>query len=599
MLRLISFIVLITVSSATAESLNHEEFLPPVIPWTGASEALLVDADDPWATDFERSGGMESPDYETTKTWLTRLVNSSNQLEMISLGRSPEQREIFAVVASSEGSFTLATLRSSGRPLVFAHAGIHSGEIDGKDAGMMLLRDMTVKGTRKDLLDGANFVFVPIFSVDAHERRGEYNRINQRGPAVQGWRTTARNLNLNRDYTKIDTVEMRHMLRFLHAIDPDLYLDLHVTDGADYAYDITYGFTGAHGWSPAISTWLSTKLQPGVDTMLDEMGHIPGPLIFTVDKLDISQGMYSWTAGPRFSNGYGDARHIPTILLENHSLKPYRQRVLGTYVFLEACIRGVSNDIAGLRAAVSADREARPEQVHLGYESGEPGEIDFLSVGEEPFDSPVSGAPVMAWNGQVQGLTIPVLNNGKRASFVERPTAWWIPAAWADFGELLGLHAIEFERIDGPRTIEVEQSYLPEVHIDGDAYEGHVRVVPGVAEKRTGPVEFAAGSLRVPSDQAGGTLAALLLEPDSQDSFFQWGMMLEVLQLTEYFEAYVIAPMAQRMMEEDPALAAEFAERLAADEEFAADARARLEFFYERTPYFDRTWKLYPIGREL
>ena len=283
MLRLISFIVLITVSSATAESLNHEEFLPPVIPWTGASEALLVDADDPWATDFERSGGMESPDYATTKAWLTRLVNSSNQLEMISLGRSPEQREIFAVVASSEGSFTLATLRSSGRPLVFAHAGIHSGEIDGKDAGMMLLRDMTVKGTRKDLLDGANFVFVPIFSVDAHERRGEYNRINQRGPAVQGWRTTARNLNLNRDYTKIDTVEMRHMLRFLHAIDPDLYLDLHVTDGADYAYDITYGFTGTHGWSPAISTWLSTKLQPGVDTMLDEMGHIPGPLIFTVD----------------------------------------------------------------------------------------------------------------------------------------------------------------------------------------------------------------------------------------------------------------------------------------------------------------------------
>jgi hypothetical protein len=391
---------------------------------------------------------------------------------------------------------------------------------------------------------------------------------------------------------------MRHMLRFLHALDPDLYLDLHVTDGADYAYDITWGFNGPHGWSPAISTWLSTKLRPGVDTMLDQMGHIPGPLIFTVDQLDVSQGMYSWTAGPRFSNGYGDARHIPTILLENHSLKPYRQRVLGTYVFLEACIRGVSSDPAGLRAAISADREARPEQVHLGYENGEPGEINFLAVGEEPWDSPVSGAPVMAWNGQVRELAIPVLNNSKPAMFVERPTAWWSPAAWADFGELLSLHAIEFERIDTPRTVEVELAYLPDVDIAEEAYEGHVRVIPGAAENRTGPVEFAAGSLRVPSDQAGGTLAALLLEPGSEDSFFQWGMMLEVLQLTEYFEAYVIAPMARRMMEEDPALAAEFTERLATDQEFAADPVSRMEFFYERTPYFDRQWKLYPIGRE-
>jgi hypothetical protein len=329
------------------------------------------------------------------------------------------------------------------------------------------------------------------------------------------------------------------------------------------------------------------------------MGHIPGPLIFTVDQLDISQGMYSWTPGPRFSTGYGDARHIPTILLENHSLKPYRQRVLGTYVFLEACIRSVSSDGAGLHAAISADREARPEQQHLGYESGDSGEIEFLAVGEEPYDSRVSGAPVMAWNGQVRKLTIPVLNNGKRAMFVDRPTAWWIPAAWADFGDLLSLHAIEFERIDAPRTVEVELSYLPDVHIEGEAYEGHVRVDPGEAETRTELVEFAAGSLRVPSDQAGGTLAALLLEPDCEDSFFQWGMMLEVLQLTEYFEAYVIAPMAERMMDEDPALAAEFAERLATDEEFAANPRARLEFFYERTPYFDREWKLYPIGREL
>ena len=137
------------------------------------------------------------------------------------------------------------------------------------------------------------------------------------------------------------------------------------------------------------------------------MGHIPGPLIFTVDQLDITQGMYSWTAGPRFSNGYGDARHIPTILLENHSLKPYRQRVLGTYVFLEGCLRAVADDIDALRGAIATDRLRRDPQVHLGYEAGDPRQIDFLAVKGAPYDSPVTGGPVMAWTGEVEEIDHP------------------------------------------------------------------------------------------------------------------------------------------------------------------------------------------------
>ncbi|RKZ12694.1 carboxypeptidase [bacterium] len=590
---------LATAPPASAQAPQHEEFLPPVIEWSGASEELMLDPGHEWATDFERSAGYDSPDYASTKAWCERLVAASNNLAWISLGLSPEQREIFAIVASGEGAFTAEALAASERPLVLAQGGIHSGEIDGKDAGMMLLRDMTVTGTRQDLLDAVNFVLVPIFSVDAHERRGETSRINQRGPTVQGWRTTARNLNLNRDYTKADAVEMQHMLRFLHALDPDLYLDLHVTDGADYAYDITFGSNGPHGWSPQINTWLQDELQPQVSQALDRMGHIPGPLIFTVDQLDIREGMYSWTAGPRFSNGYGDARHIPTVLLENHSLKPYRQRVLGTYVFLEACLRTAAAGKDELRAAIATDRQQRPAMQHTGYQDGDPRSIDFLAVGEEPYESSVSGGQVMAWNGQVSTITIPVLNNSQRAGEVVRPAAYWIPAAWADLGELLQLHAVGFERIEEAVSLEVEVLRLPEASIEGAPYEGHVRVTAGEAVASIETVEFGPGALRVPTDQDGGTLTVLLLDPTSADSFFQWGMMLEVLQRTEYFESYVLEPMARRMLEEDDELANEFAERLANDEEFAADPRARLDFFYMRSPYYDREFRLYPIAREL
>lgn len=593
------YLALLITLLTPATELDHEDFLPPEIPWSGASEELMVPVSHEWVTGFEAAGGDVSPDYEGTVRWFERLVEASEDLHMLSLGKSPEQRDIIAIVASGEQAFELEDLRESDRPLVFAHAGIHSGEIDGKDAGMMLLRDMTVRGTKSDLLELVNFVFVPIFSVDGHERASRHSRMNQRGPEIQGWRTTARNLNLNRDYTKADALEMQHMLRFLHAIDPDLYLDLHVTDGADYAYDITYGANLPHGWSPRINTWIRDALTPSVDADLERMGHIPGPLIFTVDRMDITKGMYSWTAGPRFSNGYGDARHIPTILLENHSLKPYRQRVLGTYVFLEACLRAVAADLDNLRKAIRDDREQRPYEVHLGYEPGEPGEIEFLSVEEAPFESDVTGGTVMNWTGKVQPVAIPVLGNFERANLVTRPRAYWIPAGWAELGEILDLHAIEYERLEEETEVEVERIRLPEAAVGGNPYEGHVRVTPGAMTTETATVTFAPGSLRVPTLQAGGTLAALLLEPASEDSFFQWGMMLEVLQRTEYFETYVMEPMARAMLEADADLAREFADRLASDEEFAGDARARLDFFYERTPYYDQEYRAYPIMREM
>ncbi len=585
------------VTSPPASHLSH---LPPQIPWSGASEKFQLPADDPWATPFEQSGGLDSPDYDTTVRWLQHLVESAPELTMVSLGASPEGREIWAVIASTEGATNAAAVKASGRPTLFAHAGIHSGEIDGKDAGMMLLRDMTVRGNQRALIEQVNFVFVPIFSVDAHERRSEHSRINQRGPRVQGWRTTARNLNLNRDYTKADALEMRHMLRALEAFDPDLYLDLHVTDGADYAYDITYGFNGEHGWSPAIARWLNERYRPFVDARLEEMGHIPGPLIFVVDQNDIRKGMVQWTAGPRFSNGYGDARHLPTVLLENHSLKPFRQRVLGTYVFLEANLRVLAEYGKELRRVVAEERAARPDSVHLAYAMpAEPlGTIDFRAVRERTRLSEISGRLVPEWTGETITVTIPVVGNAARDRMVALPEAWWIPAAWSDLGSLLDLHGIAYEVVEDTVEVEVVSYRLPDAKIADEPFEGRVRVDPGEPVIETGPRRFLPGALRVPADQPLRTLAALLLEPLSEDSIFQWGGMLEILQRTEYFEAYVLEPMARAMMEEDPGLRAAFEERLTQDEDFAGDARARLEFFYQRTPYFDDRWKLYPIARQ-
>jgi murein tripeptide amidase MpaA len=595
MLTAATFLLALSAAQTPALSGVEGAILPPAIPWNGASRALAVPATDPWITPSETTAFRTTPRYDETVAYLRRLVAASRELKMVSIGKSGEGRDIWLVIASKERVFTPEALRR--KPIVFAQAGIHSGEIDGKDAGLMLLRDMTVRGTKRELLDGANFLFVPIFSVDAHERSSRVSRINQRGPEESGWRTNPTNLNLNRDYMKADTPEVRAMLRALNEWQPDLYIDLHVTDGADYQYDITFGWNGEAGFSPSIANWLDTTFRPAVDRGLEEMGHIPGRLIFTDDPL--ASGVVEGQTDPRLSHGYGDARHMATILVENHSLKPYDQRVLGTYVFLEHTLRVVARDAKGLRAANETARTRRAATIPLAWRvpEGQSEPMEVLGVESRKTLSPISGGVRVEWLGKPVTMRAPLREATEVTASVTRPKAYYVPPSWRDVIEILDLHGIRHERLTAPREVDVTMYRFAEPKFDMRQFEGHVRVTaPATAEKHR--ETFAAGTLRIPTDQLLGTLAVLLLEPSSPDSLFQWGFFHSILSPTEYVESYVMEPMAERMLAEDPKLAEEFRRKLESDDDFRGNARARLQWFYERTPFYDERARLYPVGRE-
>jgi murein tripeptide amidase MpaA len=574
-----------------APSPAQDPILPPALPWDGASRSLLVEPDDPWATPFEREDKNSTPRYDETVAWLKRLCEAAPELEMVSLGKSHEGRDIWMVVASKP--------TPEGKPILLAQAGIHAGEIDGKDAGMMLLRDMTVRGTKSELLERATFLFIPILSVDGHERFGPFGRVNQRGPAEAGWRTNARNLNLNRDYSKLDTPGLHAALKAIRGRMIHLYLDLHVTDGADYQYDITWGYNGPHAHSPAAAGWLAKHLDPALNRALREQGHVPGPLVFAVDGRDMTKGNRAPTFGPRYSNGYGDLRHLPTVLVENHSLKPYEQRVLGTYVLLEAALRALGAHGEKLTEAIVMDRSQRRKKITLTWKprKDDPALAKFLGVEQRLVDSPISGGKRVVWTGKPVTLEIPLIEHTLPDLVVDRPLAYWIPPGWPDVVERLRLHGVGMERIDQPRKVSVTRYRIESYELDSEPFEGRVRVKAKFkVEKRTSV--FPAGSLRITTLQPLGHLAIALLEPEAPDSFFAWGFFHPILQRTEYIEGYVMEPMAARMLEEDPALKAAFETRLREDEEFAKDPGARLRFFYERTPYFDPSFRLYPIARE-
>lgn len=591
---------ILLLASVTAHAAEVAAPLPPVIPWDGRSRSLAVAADHPWVTPAEKTNFRLSPNYDETVAWLQRLTAAAPELRMMSLGKSSEGRDIWMVVASRDRLFTPDAVKRTGKPIIFVQAGIHSGEIDGKDAGMMLLRDITVGGRRKNLLDRAILLFVPIFNVDGHERASKFGRINQRGPEVIGWRTTARNLNLNRDYTKLDAPEMRAMVTALDRWQPDLYVDLHVTDGADYQYDITFGWNTTTGYSPGIVRWLDSMLGPTLTRDLRNAGHIPGPLVFPVAGDDVVQGIWAGNASPRLSNGYADARHLACVLVENHSLKPYDQRVLGTLVLLESMLELIGREGNGLRRVSMADAELRLDPVPLDWRippAATPDTMEFLGVESRTSLSHVSGTIRTEWLGRPVTMRVPVLRQTEVAVSVPRAKAYWIPASRTDIVDLLKLHGIGLERIPSAREVDVEMYRLVDPKLASEAFEGRVRLeTKTTMEQRK--VVFPAGSWRVPTANALGELITVLLEPSSLDSFLQWGFFHEILQQTEYAEPYMLEPLAEQMMAADPKLAEEFRRRVAQDAAFRQSADQRLRFFYERSPYFDVQWRLYPIARE-
>lgn len=604
-------------------SIHAQSPLPPVADWKGKSEMLIAKANNPWITPAEKSGFVTTPTYDETMDWLKKLSNASPLLTMTSIGKSLEGRYIMMIIASSEKIVTPAALKNSPKPLLLVQAGIHAGEIDGKDAGMMLLRDIAV-GNKKQLLDNVNLLFIPILNVDGHERSSPYNRPNQRGPENMGWRTNAENLNLNRDYAKQDTKEVRAVTSVFNEYSPLMYMDIHVTDGADYQYDITFGGHGKQGYSPAILSWLETKYKPYADKDLSANGHIPGQLLNALNNQDFSKGNALILGESRFSDAYGNLRHMASVLVENHSLKPYKQRVLGTYVLLESTLKLLAIEGQSLKESTKADKSKRESKIPLkskipqmknvisfetqlsspesGALSSPPDSLNLSGIESKIHKSSITNSDYVEWTGKPVNMKIANYRATEGIEWVTRPKGYWVPASCEEVIERLKRHGIKMEILEEPRELTMEMYRIKDAKFQNDEgetelFEGHMQVVASTTiEKRK--ETFAKGSAFISTDQPLGDLAIILLEPKSPDSYFSWGFFPGLFQRTEYIEGYVMEPMMKKMLEESPELRKEFEQKKTMDTVFAKDPGAIATWFYSKTKYYDDRYLLYPVGRE-
>ncbi|MBU1674991.1 M14 family metallopeptidase, partial [bacterium] len=309
-------------------------------------------ANDGWDTHFEASGGRETGRFVQTVEYCRRLANASPWLHMTRFGTSPQGRELVLMIADRDGDFTAAAARDAGKAVLLLQAGIHAGEIDGKDAGLMLLRDIAVRRTCPELLDHLTILLIPVFNVDGHERFGPHNRANQNGPLEMGWRVTAQGYNLNRDHLKADAPEMRSWLTLFADWLPDFFIDSHVSDGADFRHVVMYGLELGGNLDPELAAWTRDVYLEGLSETLAADGYPVMPYGGFRSWQDPRSGILVWSSGPRYSHGYAAIQNRPALLLETHMFKDYKTRVDATYRVFRHTAEILNREHERLRAAV-------------------------------------------------------------------------------------------------------------------------------------------------------------------------------------------------------------------------------------------------------
>lgn len=564
-----------------------------------------------FTTTAERTNYIRTGDYEEAMTFCRDAERASAWVRVVQMGVTPEGRAMPLVIVSRERAFSPKAALASGKAIVLISNGIHSGEIEGKDASLQLLREVAITRERADLLDHAILLIVPIFNIDGHERRSPYNRINQNGPHEMGWRCTAEGFNLNRDFMKADAVEMKAWLRMYHAWRPHFWFDTHTTDGADYQYDITFLAAFGPEAGEAVGAWTRDRLNPHLLRTLEEDGHCPQLYFDMRDRLDPAKGIDAGNGAfaPRFSTGYGAITNRPSLLVETHMLKPYEVRLRATHRLLVRTIELINTDHAALIAAVAAADEdaemmaqsaADRAPLTTVADPADPGRpITFKAFAHTLRRSEVSGADYPVWD-RASPVDVParVFTSSVVATTVVPPRAYIIPAQWSQVIERLELHGLRLTRLTEPVVLEVESYRFEDVRWAERPFEGRhgvsYRAVPIREERR-----FAPGSAVVTLDQPMSKVAVHLLEPDAPDSLVRWGFFDTIFEQKEYFEDYAMAPIADEMLQEDAALRSAFKKWCQDNPDAATKPRARLDFFYRRSAYWDQRKDVYPVGRLL
>jgi predicted deacylase len=582
----------------------HSALEPKAAAAAASLAASTKDSPRDLLTTGEKSDWNQTAPYAEAVEISRKLERASRFVKVLEIGTTPEGRTMIAVVVSKDRAFTPEAAAKTSKAVIMIQSGIHAGEIEGKDTVLMLVRDMTVSKRFAGWLDHAIFVIIPVFNIDGHEYFSAFHRPSQNGPQSTGLRNTAQRLNLNRDYMKGDTPEMRAWLHIFNTWMPDFLIDNHVTDGSDMQYDVTWDMARNQDIAEPAGAWVREKFVPELDKRMAADGHLVAPygaLRNVAGKREFFMEVFT----PRYSHLYAAVQNRPSLLVETHSLKTAKTRAWANYDIMRHSIDTILLDPEGLRRAVrEADRQMAeragnrqsPPVYLAGKVSDKSHPLVYHALKTEQYKSEITGANVTRYTGQPDDLDTRIHDQIDTTMEGQMPLGYLVPAAWKQVADVLALHGVEMERTGKALEQEFETYRFTGTKFAGSAVEGHVAVdfEPHLVKER---VFIPAGSYWVPLKQRRSRLIFSLLEPQAPDSMARWGLLNSVFEGRGGVGEYLSEPIARRMMMDSPELRKQFEQKLAADPKFAADRQARLAWWYEQSKYQPEDTGRYPIVR--
>lgn len=557
-----------------------------------------------WLTYYEKSNFKETPQYKETIEFSKRLARNSDWVNYQTFGKSPQNRKLPLILVNKNQKFTNKAFKQSEKATLLIEACIHPGEPEGKDAGLMLLRDIAIHKKHEHLLNYVNILFIPIFNVDGHERFGPYNRINQNGPKEMGWRTTAQNLNLNRDFLKADAPEMKHWLKMFNKWMPDFFIDIHTTNGADYQYPLTYAMEVHGNMDKRLTEWQKEIYIKTISKKMNKAGYPIFPYISFRDWHNPESGIEAWTAKPRLSQGYTAIQNRPGLLIETHMLKDYKTRVSATYEMIKLTLNILNKEYKNLQELIKkADSYTASEEFR-----NKPFPVDFSATNDctivkykgieyEKVHSDLTDTEWFKYGEKPITQNIEYYNDIKPKENVSLPECYIIPPEWETIIEKIKLHGIKTYTLTERIKIKINSCLFTNVNWRNKPYEGRQRITNLNLKPYNKTESFPAGSILIPMNQQRARVIAHMLEPKAPDSFVKWGFFNAIFEQKEYAEIYVMEEKARKMLKENPSLKQEFLAKKKNNKAFANNPWAISNWFYRRTPYWDEKKNNYPVGK--
>ena len=550
-------------------------------------------------TRFEESKGTQSPPYHEIVSWWQKLDAASGKVKMLTMGMSDAGFPLHLVVIANNGDYNFDNIRKNNKRVILVNNGIHPGEPDGIDASMLLAKDIVAN--KYKIPDNIVLAIIPVYNIGGCLNRSANYRVDQNGPEEFGFRGNSQNLDLNRDFIKCDSKEARAFAEIFHLTDPDVFVDNHVSNGADYQHVMTLLTTQHSKMGGVMGEYLNKEFEPALYTSMKQKGYDLVPYVsFGGNSPDA--GMTAYFDGPRYSSGYATLWHTFAFVPETHMLKPYDQRVKSTYALMQSFIEFTSansSTIKKLRDQTKASVKTQTEfPVSWAIDRSKSDEVTFkgYEAGRKP--SNISGQPRLYYDRtKPYEKKIKYFNYFGTKTSIKKPTAYIIPQGWWKVIDLLKLNKVEMRRLSKDSSIEVEVYRIEDYKTAPRQYEMHHLNNEVKLSSAIKTIKFRKGDYYIPLNQVANRFLIEVLEPQADDSYFAWNYFDAILSQKEGYSGYAFEEIAEEYLKNNPEVKTKLEQRRATDTAFAKSSSAQLNFVYQNSPYYEPDHMKYPVFR--